>query len=292
MARVDPAREFAHYHRPEDFRGLELLTARFLDFEFLPHVHEGYVVALIESGAERFRYRGAEHVAPLGTLAVVNPDEVHTGRRAADSGWSYRVFYPSFDLIRELAEDMGGWSGGTPFFPEAVVDDPRLVQPLRALHLALAAPSTALERESRWLDVMGVLLRRHARGMNRRSPGSGGDAVARVRELLREQLDGQVSLGRLAAESGLSTWHLNRMFRQRYGLPPHAYHLQLRLARARLWLQTPMPIAEISARLGFADQAHLSRLFKRMSGLSPAAYRRAARMPQEPSRQDFPLPPA
>lgn len=277
MSDEDPTREYARYHRPDGFHGLELLTAHFHGYEFLPHVHEGYVIALIESGAERFRYRGAEHVATQGTLAIVNPDEVHTGRRATESGWSYRVFYPASAQLRELASAMGGWTGGTPFFPAPIVRDEALEGPMRALYTALTSPAGSLERESRWCEAMGLLLRRHARGLAFRSPGrNDNDAASRVRELLRERLEEQLSLSRLAEETGLSAWHLNRVFRQRYGLPPHAYQMQLRLARARLWLQSPMPIAEIAAKLGFADQAHLSRLFKRAFGLAPAAYRRLA----------------
>jgi AraC-like DNA-binding protein len=275
MSGEDPTLEYAHFHRPARFRGLELLDAHYHGYEFAPHVHEGYVIALIESGAERFYYRGAEHTAPEGTVIVVNPDEVHTGRRAAESGWSYRVFYPSLALIRDLARDMGDWTGGTPHFPETLIRDEALAGSLRSLHAALSRPAGPLEQESRWCDAMGLLLRRHGRGTGFREAGR-TDAVAKARELLRERLDEPVSLAWLAAETGLSAWHLNRQFRQRYGLPPHAYQLHLRLARARLWLQSPMSVAEIAARLGFADQAHLSRLFRRAFGTSPLAYRKLA----------------
>lgn len=271
----DPTREFVHHHRPAGLPGLELLTAHYHGFEFAPHLHEGYCIALIEDGAERFRCRGAEHVAPQGVLAIVNPDEVHTGRRAMESGWSYRVFYPSPALMQELAGSMDAWSGGTPFFPEAIVRDEALVGPLRNLHRALTGPTSPLEQESRWFETMGRLLRRHARGLVFRASGrSGRDAVAKARELLNDRLEAPVSLSQLATETGLSAWHLNRLFRQRYGLPPHAYQLQMRLAQAKRWLRTAMPIAEIAARLGFADQAHLTRLFKRSFGTTPSAYRR------------------
>lgn len=277
MSGEDPTREFVHHHRPAGLPGLELLTAHYRDFEFSPHLHEGYCIALIEDGAERFRCRGAEHVATQGVLAIVNPDEVHTGSRAAESGWSYRVFYPSPALMQELTLSMDAWGGGTPFFPEAIIRDESLAGPLRNLHRALTEPSEPLEQASRWVETMGRLLRRHARGLVFRSSGrSGRDAVARAREMLSDRLEGPVTLAQLAAETGLSGWHLNRLFRQRYGLPPHAYQLQMRLAQAKRWLRTPMPIAEIASRLGFADQAHLTRLFKRSFGTTPSAYRRMA----------------
>lgn len=276
MSRPAPIREFVHYHRPAEFAGLELLNAHYYAHEFAPHVHEGYCIALIEAGAERFRYRGAEHCAGVGTLAIVNPDEVHTGSRAADEGWRYRVFYPDQALIRRICESMDGWQGGTPFFPQAVVNDPAMVQPLRELHLALSGGASLLERESRWYAAMGLLLRRHARGLARpEAHWQGRDAVARAQAILRERHADNLGLEALAAEVGLSPWHLNRVFRERLGLPPHAYQNQLRLARAKNLLAGRLPLAEVAVQLGYADQAHFGRQFKRAFGITPGQYRLA-----------------
>jgi quercetin dioxygenase-like cupin family protein len=45
-------------------------------------VHDGFVIGMIMAGAQRYRYRGAEHLAPTGTLVLINPDEVHNGTKA------------------------------------------------------------------------------------------------------------------------------------------------------------------------------------------------------------------
>ncbi len=58
-----------------------------------------------------------------------------------------------------------------------------------------------------------------------------------------------------------------------FGLAPHAYLVQLRLARARRLLADGLSPAETAAALGFADQSHLGRWFRRAYGLTPAAYR-------------------
>ena len=80
-------------------------------------MHEGYGIALLESGTERFRYRGAEHVATPGDLALLNPDEVHTASRALESSWSYRALFLSPTLLPGLAEALG--RVGTPFSPRS-----------------------------------------------------------------------------------------------------------------------------------------------------------------------------
>ena len=99
--------ERARFSASDDLHGLELLSARFVEHRFAPHVHDGHVIAVLEAGAERYRYRGVDHLAGAGSIALLNPDEVHTGSKGVEQGWQYRVFYPqpgTFEaLLAELA---------------------------------------------------------------------------------------------------------------------------------------------------------------------------------------------
>lgn len=101
-----PDAEQARFSSVAELGGLELLSARFIEHSFAPHVHDSYAIAVLEEGAERYRYRGAEHLAAAGSFALLNPDEVHTGSRASEQGWRYRVFYPQPQQFRELLAEL------------------------------------------------------------------------------------------------------------------------------------------------------------------------------------------
>ncbi len=73
----------------------------------------------------------------------------------------------------------------------------------------------------------------------------------------------------------MSKFHLVRTFRQHFGVPPHAYGMQLRLRYARVLLLGGRAIREASAAAGFADVSHLTRAFVRQFGLTPGRYRAA-----------------
>ena len=83
---------------------------------------------------------------------------------------------------------------------------------------------------------------------------------------------GPVSLAALVGTVRLSKSHLARLFRNQVGLPPHAYSLRLRLAKACRLLGEGVPIAEAAQVAGFADQSHLTRHFKGRLGLTPGEY--------------------
>jgi AraC-like DNA-binding protein len=97
-------------------------------------------------------------------------------------------------------------------------------------------------------------------------------AVARTREALHERFADEVPLEQLSAIAGMSKCHLVHLFHKEVGLPPHAYQIQLRVARARQLVAAGVPLAEVATLTGFADQSHLTRLFKRVVGIPPGQY--------------------
>ena len=83
-----------------------------------------------------------------------------------------------------------------------------------------------------------------------------------------------------ARASFFDRFRLSRAFKEAFGLPPHAYLIQLRLARARQLLGRGLAPAQVAADLGFADQSHLGRWFRRAYGVTPAYYRqRCSKLP-------------
>jgi len=100
--------------------------------------------------------------------------------------------------------------------------------------------------------------------------------LAAVREYLQAHLGEPIQTAALAALSGFTECHLIRAFHLEFGLPPHAYHLRLRLAVAAELLSHRLSVSTVAYECGFADQSHLSRKFKEVYGQTPAAWGTAA----------------
>jgi AraC-like DNA-binding protein len=264
-------REVANYRRHPTEPGVDLLSARFVTHRYSRHAHATYTIGLIEAGVEEFEHAGSLLRAATGQVALLNPEVVHTGQAGVPDGWRYSVIYPAVDVVREVAAELGG-TGGTPFFPDTVVDDPAAARLLRSLH-ASAARGDALASSSALRTALAAILGRHSAALT----GSARDqaappAVRTARALLHERLAAPPSLEELARAVGCGPFALLRAFRAAYGLPPHAYLTNLRVQRARAMLDTGLRPADVAARVGFTDQPHLTRHFKRIVGVPPGAY--------------------
>lgn len=100
-------RDDARYWRTPLLPDAELLTAEYFEQEFAPHWHDSYSIPVIHNGAQTYRYRGALRLAGAGSIAAINPGEVHTGERATDCS-SYRrrsAWSPAMPAC---------WSSGSP----------------------------------------------------------------------------------------------------------------------------------------------------------------------------------
>jgi len=94
--------------------------------------------------------------------------------------------------------------------------------------------------------------------------------IERAKELIHARLSEDLSLSEIATQIGVSPYHLTRLFKRSTGLSLHQYIIAERVAVARQLLQTgAVPLKEIAAQVGFADQSHFTRHFKRVVGVTP-----------------------
>jgi AraC-like DNA-binding protein len=116
--------------------------------------------------------------------------------------------------------------------------------------------------------------------------GSGGrrprtrkddDGIMRARELLHEGFRSELSLDDLARAARMDKFALLRTFSRKFGITPHAYQVQLRMARACQMIGAGVSLAEVAFAVGYSEQSALNRPFKRFVGVTPGQYARALR---------------
>ncbi len=106
------------------------------------------------------------------------------------------------------------------------------------------------------------------------------EVITQLLAWIEQSLDQPLTLDNIAAKSGYSKWHLQRMFKQYTGQVLGAYARRRRLtAAARELRLTSATVVCIADKYQFDSQQTFTRGFKKQFGLPPAAYRRSADWP-------------
>lgn len=256
--------------------GIETLRAHFEGHAYDPHWHDSYLVGVTEQGVQQFNCRKARHQSTPGKVFLLEPGDIHDGEAPTDDGFTYRMLYldPQW-LQRELSAVFDKAPDNSQLsFATTLATDTRLARATSLAFETLHQGELKIVRQTA-LDDLLERLTSHLRWRTRYGEDPRLPQVARkAREYLHANAQYDIGLDQLAAATGVDRFRLTRAFKAAYGMAPHAYLVQLRLATARRLLAAGEQPAAVAMTLGFADQSHLGRWFVRAYGLTPALYRK------------------
>jgi AraC family chemosensory pili system transcriptional regulator ChpD len=236
---------------------------------FPKHTHDEFVISANVAGAERIWLDGRTLEAAAGDVTAYNPGALQAshGVPGTGSGWRFVSLYAEPDFV---AQALG--LHAPPSLRVPVLRDPILMRHFADLGRMIAVSDGV---DDGMAEETAVAIHAATVGIEETGhPAPRGDAVVRrAAAMLVDRLGDLPSLAEIAAEVGVSREHLIRRFASVHGMPPMAWALQRRVARARTLLRGGMPPADVAAMLGFADQAHLTRAFRNAMGTTPGRYR-------------------
>lgn len=261
------------HHQREPETGIELLRAHFKGHAYDPHWHDSFLIGITEQGVQRFTCRKAFHNSTPGHLFTLNPGELHDGNAPQPEGFTYSSLYidPHW-LQRELSALTGTHPSGEPEFQHTLVDDPLLASAFMRAFTHINNNEPRMVRQAA-IDHLLTSMTRHLHWLHRPDPDPRLPRIARLgRDYLQAHYTQDIGLTELSEACGVDRFRLSRAFKAAFGIAPHAYLIQLRLAHARRLIACGHTPSDIAALLGFADQSHLGRWFRRAYGLTPAHY--------------------
>ena len=261
---------------PPDLPGVEILSVENNQRPWTVF-HQTYSICNIdtftdESGIEspgeaEWAYRGRQHRAPARSLMLLEPGEVHYNTRTPPP-CTFSVVLIDPSIVSTIAVESN--LRPNPHLKEAASFDPKLYRAFVRFHAALAKQTSLLHRQSLLMNCIGALLSAHGERNIRPFANPGRRRLQRARDFLEQHSEENVSLDHVATVAGLSRFHFLRSFTREFGIPPHAYQINLRADRVRILLKAGVPLNTIES--GFSDQSHLIRHFRRAFGVTPGQY--------------------
>jgi len=180
-------------------------------------------------------------------------------------------------LVNKIVEEMG-LSGTLHFLNNINPYSPELIQ---AIH--------TFDRESKrtdsfqlMLDCLSIqivtLLVREFRSNLTKIPVHSPDMDTQIKlaiEYIHTFFNTNITIEDICDEINVSQFHFIRTFKNKMGVTPHQYLLQVRIQNAKDLLRSGQyTVSETALLCGFVNLSHFSSIFKEMTGYTPLAYKK------------------
>ncbi len=194
------------------------------------------------------------------------------------------MIYPSEALISSIYQELVGSDKplDTPKFRQSFLNDAVAASRFIIAHEAAEAADgrvggSLVEAETLILLWIEDLINTHT-DRNLVSPPvldlNNVKRLAPALELIESDLSSDLSLDALAQAVGIGRFHFLRLFKTSLGAPPHAYIMQIRIARAKALLDGCASVGDVALATGFFDQSHFANAFRHAYGMTPRDYQR------------------
>ena len=264
------ARETVDVLRRPSCPGVEMFRVRD-SARVWSHMTGAFAFGSMRNWRGHLEYRRLKHALTSGDTFLLDPEEYFHAPASQDGLGAFRVIEIAADTFRALCQSEGV-RGSVHFGPAIVRDRNALLAALDALETSLCSDAEPLEQQTRLVMLVHAAAGSVLEATPRARCASPIGPCERLRELLHAPESARINLCDFAQATGVSQFQLLRAFKRRYGVPPHAYGLHLRVERARQMLARGFSATDAAAANDFTDQSHLTRHFRRIWGVPPGQY--------------------
>ncbi|MEK3737209.1 MULTISPECIES: AraC family ligand binding domain-containing protein [Paenibacillus] len=240
--------------------------------KFPNHFHDYYVIGFIEQGKRHLLCNQEEHILNSGDVVIFNPADPHACEQIDGRTLDYRCINIQPEVMREYVLEITG-IGYLPRFTRNVLYQSELSSPLHDLHQMMLEDQSDFQKEELFLFLLEQLLREYME-TETPYPQEPTSEIKIICDYIELHYAQNITLNQLSELSGLSKYHLLRLFTRQKGISPYRYLETIRINHAKKLLEQGILPIEVASLTGFSDQSHFTNFFKRLIGLTPKQYMR------------------
>ncbi len=257
------------FYRDIDLPYFELKECDTSRLSYKKHTHEEYSLGIVDKGRSIFWYEGkSEEVSPQ-TIIFIPPDLVHSCNPQQKDHWKYKMLFINMAWMdsfmgskeRTLLRHSIVKANAVPEFftlTNKMMDDVR-------------KDISPLEKEGSIITIFDKLFS-HFKQVKNNNIRKELSKLKIIKEYLHSRFCEKITLDHLEQISGVNKFHIIRLFKEEFNIPPHTYQTLLRVNYAKKQLQKKRPITEVALEVGFYDQSHFIKVFRSHTGITPDKY--------------------
>ncbi|MPM80175.1 HTH-type transcriptional activator Btr [bioreactor metagenome] len=259
------------FYRDNDLPFFELKSCNTSELSYKKHAHEEYSIGIVDQGKSYFWYDGKVDEVHSKTMVFLPPDLIHSCNPVNRSQWEYKMLYVCKEWVQGFMESRKSYKLNNPIVKN--VSNCGTIKTVSGILENLKAKSNPLEKEASILAVFELALSGEKKVclVNFKSEQP---KLKIIKEYLQNYFNQKVTLDQLEQVSGINKFHIIRLFKEQFRIPPHAFQTMLRINYAKKELGKHRQMTEIALDAGFYDQSHFIKVFKSYTGVTPDRYQK------------------
>ena len=237
---------------------------------FSKHSHESFNIVAIKNETISIKYhkQDAQTLEP-NEIAVFNPNQVHLTNKETKNSIPYYSLHLDIKWLLAIQKELYSTNNFLLLSPN-IIKDKKIYSEFIKICDGIINNKICIEK-----DLYIFFKKLFSKYCNKELNIFLNPTILKVKHYIIKNLDCNINIDEIAKAAGYSSAHLNRMFKEEYGLTLHAFLIDKRIEKAKklIRINKDATLTQIAYKTGFFDQSHFIRNFKKVYSLSPKKYK-------------------
>ncbi len=244
-----------------------LVKNSFLKTNFKPHIHENFSIGKITYGECKLNINKSKKLIRNNEIRIINPLETHYVEN--DAKWSYINLFIKKEYVYNITSSFLKKKSSIKF-PNKVNDKEIGILFNKLINNFNEYPSDFAIEEN-ITQLLETLTKKYSL-IKIKKINNENYKLKIILDYIYEYYLSNIKLQHLEDITGISKYHIIRIFKQKFFLTPYQFILKLRIEYAIELIKKDYPLSIVAVECGFFDQSHFIKEFKKVYGMSPLEF--------------------